>query len=156
MLSTIKLKKDFDLASSTGTPIVILKKQDRCDCYSDTELLDSEPNSYCNKCYGTGYKRNIIITSNIRHEVLTSNFNNYEKTVYNTSINDYRIFFMPQQYSFLTTEDLIANIDVDNNTIIALYKIVNKERYNAEDFVYYEIYGKKLNFTPEIEVELNG
>lgn len=152
MLSTIKLKKDFDAVSSTGSSVIILKKNKKCDCYDPTELLDSEPNPYCEKCFGTGYTRKIILTEKIRHEPYSDSRSlNLENTLYNTSINDYRIFFMPQLYSFLSTEDLIVVIDGDNKDVTSLYKIVNKERYNADDFVYYEIFGKKIVFSTEMK-----
>lgn len=151
MLPVLKYQNDFDKISSTGMPVLILKNKKECDCYSREELLDSEPNPYCSKCYGTGYERTKIITENIRHEVLSSGSKYYEKTFYNTTINDYRIFFMPEKYKFITTEDLICTLD-ENNKIISVYKVINKERYNAETFVYYEIYGQKLNFLPNVEV----
>lgn len=155
MLPVLKYKSDFEKLCSTGTPVLLLKKKKECNCYSKDELLDSEPNPYCNKCFGTGYERTYIITENIRHEVQTNGTGTYyEKTIYNSTINDIRIFFMPEQYKFLTTEDLIATLD-ENNKIISIYKIVNKEKYNAEEFIYYEIYGKKLNFLSDVEVSNN-
>lgn len=146
MLPVLKYKQDFEKLCSTGVPVVILKKEKECDCYSKSELIDSEPNPYCEKCFGTGYERMQIFTEKIRHEVQSNGTGTYyEKTVYNPSINEIRIFFMPEQYKFITTEDLIATLDEDNK-IVSIYEVVNKERYNAEEFVYYEIYGKKLNF----------
>lgn len=155
MLPVLKYKSDFEKLCSTGMPVLILKKKKECNCYSKDELIDSEPNPYCIKCFGTGYERIQITTEKIRHEVQTSGTGTYyEKTIYNSSINEKRIFFMPEQYKFLTTEDLIATLD-ENNKIISIYKIVNKERNNAEEFVYYEIYGEKLNFLSNIEVTNN-
>lgn len=148
MLPVLKYKSDFEKICSTGTPVLVLKKRQECNCYSKEELLDSEPNPYCPKCFGTGYERTYITTENIRHEPQS---NYYEKTIYNSTINDIRIFFMPEKYKFITTEDLIATLD-ENNKIISIYEVVNKEKYNAEEFVYYEIYGKKLNFLSNIEV----
>lgn len=147
MLPTLKYKKDFDKIMATGVPVVILKNKNKCDCYSEEELIDSEPSPYCPKCYGTGYERNIILTDKIRHEVQTNGTGTYyEKTIYNTSINEIRVFFMPEFYKFISTEDLIGTLDDTEKNIVSIYKVVNKERYNAEDFVYYEIYGEKLNF----------
>lgn len=150
-LPTLKYQSDFEKLCSTGAPVIILKKKKECDCYSKDELIDSEPNPYCPKCYGTGFERTLIQTENIRHEVQTNGTGTYyEKTIYNTTINEIRIFFLPEKYKFITTEDLIATLD-ENNEIISIYKVVNKERYNAEEFAYYEIYGEKLNFLSNIK-----
>lgn len=152
MLSTEKYKIDFERISKTGRPVLILKKSSRCDCYDPNELIDSEPNPYCEKCMGTGYLRNYIFTENIRHEPLNEVSNkNSEILVYNSSINEKRIFFFPERYSFLTTEDLIATIY--NDEILSIYKVVSKEIYNAEDFYYLEIIGKKINFTSKLSLK---
>lgn len=152
MLPTIKYKKDFDYLMSTGSPVVILKKNNKCDCFDETELINSEPSPYCRKCFGTGYERNLIFTENIRHEIHGMSVSvPLEKVVYNSSINEIRIFFMPSEYSFITTEELIGVLD-ENNKITSLYKVVNKEKYKVEDFSYLEIYGEKINFVPTLEV----
>lgn len=153
MLPTLKYKKDFEKISLTGVPILILKKNKKCDCFYEDELIDSEPNPYCNKCYGTGYERSLIITEKIRHEIQTNGTGTYyEQTIYNTTLNEIRVFFLPETYKFVTTEDLLATLDDSEKNINSIYRVVNKERYNAEDFVYFEVYGEKINFLPKIEV----
>ena len=152
MLATEKYKLDFERASKTGRPVLILKKGSLCNCHDPNELTESEPNPYCEKCFGTGYLRNFILTENIRHEPLNDvTKNNSEILVYNSSINEKRIFFLPERHSFITTEDLIATIY--NNEVLSVYKVVNKEIYNAEDFCYLEIVGSKINFIPNIKFQ---
>ena len=154
--STLKYKIDFEKICQTGTPVLILKKGERCDCYDPTELINSEPKPYCKKCFGLGYVRNYFFTENIRHEPLSEyGKNTSEVTLYNSTINNKRIFFFPERYFFITTEDLIATFN--NDKIISVYKVINKEIYNVNDFAYAEIIGEKINFISTLNLkEKNG
>lgn len=149
-----KYKQSFIEASETGSRVLILKAGEQCDCFEPKELLNSEPNPKCGKCFGTGNRRILIFTTKIRHDSDASlSDKNYEKMDLNKSINDYRCFFMPEQYKFIGTMDLIATLDDEEQNISSIYKVISTEKFKANDFVFYEVIGEKINYTSEVSID---
>lgn len=149
-----KYKQSFIEASETGSKVLILKAGEQCDCFEPKELLNSEPNPKCGKCFGTGHRRTLIFTTKIRHDSESNNSTkNYETLDLNKSINDYRCFFMPEQYKFITTMDLIATLDDEEKNISSIYKVISTEKFKANDFVFYEVIGEKINYTSEVSID---
>lgn len=149
-----KYKQSFIEASETGSRVLILKAGDQCDCYDPKDLLNSEPNPKCGKCFGTGNKRTLIYTTKIRHDSDSNGSSkHYESLDLNRSINDFRCFFMPEAYKDVNTMDLIATLNDDEVSINSIYKVVNKEKFQANDFVFYEIIGERINYTSEVSID---
>lgn len=141
-----KYSLKFKEASETGSKVLLLKGIEKCDCFSEDRLIDSEPDPHCPKCFGTGLKRQAFLTSKIRNEINNAYSQQFENTDKNTTINEKRKFFFPVFYEPITTEDYICLLDINERTIISVYKVVNKEQFRDHDFVFYEIVGKKVNF----------
>lgn len=146
-------KQIFSDASKTGSKVLILKAGKRCDCHDPEDLLNSEPDPKCKKCFGTGVTRNLIFTTNIRHDSKGGNgITNYERLDLNKSINDFRCFFMPEEYKFVTTRDLIATLEDNEKDILSIYRVISVEKFKANDFIFYEMIGEKINYVPEVNI----
>lgn len=149
MLPTNVYEQRFKKSSETGTQVFWLKSKGVCDCFDSDNLINSEPDPRCLKCFGTGNTRNVILTSKIRNEIQNKRAESFEDTMKNSTINERRKFYVPEIYKEMSTTDLIVFLDSDL-TPISLYKIINKEQFKAEDFIFYEITGEKINFIPEL------
>ncbi len=149
-----KYKQSFLEASETGSRVLILKAGEQCDCFNPKELLNSEPNPKCGKCFGTGTTRTLIYTTKIRHDSDSDNSQkHYERLDLNKSINDFRCFFMPETYKHINTMDLIATLDDEERNINSIYRVVSKEKFKANDFVFYEVIGERINYTSEVSID---
>lgn len=150
VLPTKSYEKKFKTSSETGERVLWLKKNTPCDCFDSDSLIHSEPNPICLKCFGTGYTRQIIYTSKIRNEIQNQRAESFEETYKNSTINERRRFYIPELYREMSTTDLIIFLDSDL-TPISIYKIINKEQFRTEDFIFYEITGEKINFVSSLK-----
>ena len=98
-------------------------------------------------------QRQAILSSKIRNEMNNAYNQQFETTDKNTTINEKRKFYFPLFYSKITTEDYLCLLDIDEKSIISVYKVINKEQFRDHDFVFYEIVGKKINFIKKFKLE---
>ena len=141
-------EKKFKDASSTGRSVVILKADGDCECFEKDSLINSEPNPRCKLCLGTGKHRVQIKTEEIRYELSTgSDGQQYEILDYTKSTSDVYSFFFPKHYSFIENSDIIVTFD-DNGIPYTAFEVINKEKFVKNDFVYYEVFGRKITYLP--------
>jgi hypothetical protein len=142
MLASINLRKAFDEASSTGEQYMLLRATGDCDCYSKVKLSKSEPNPFCKKCFGTGSKRMHILTPKLRADVSEAPGEN--ENFLKQSITKFT-FYLPYNFSFITNKDIIVSLN-EQKQLETFYEIVEKITYSVDDFVYYEVFAKKISF----------
>ena len=139
-------KEKFNQISNTGKEVIILKSNGDCECFEKDNLLMSEPDINCNLCFGTGKHRTFIETQKIRYEIGSSgNLGYFEKEDLNKATFDIYSFYFPEQYYFLNNDDIIVIKDNQDNLVTA-FEIINKETYKNNDFIYYEVFAKKINY----------
>lgn len=150
LVDSIKTRKDFENISTTGEEVLILKASEtKCDCYDDRNLINSEPDPYCKKCFGTGVYRNKILSNKIRYAVDTKKT---ESVNPNTYLKEKVIFYFNENYSFLSNKDILCIFNCERTSVEKMYRIVSKQKMQADDFVYYKIVGNKINYIQKIEV----
>ena len=120
---------------------MILKSNGRCDCFSQGRLVNSEPDPFCKKCFGTGDIRIKILTPKLRKDplIVPGEIDEFEKV----SLTDY-IFFLPSNFNFVTNKDIIATLnDEDSSKLEIFYEVCEKTKYTTGEFSYYEVLARK-------------
>lgn len=137
-METTKLKEKFQAASETGKNIIILKAMEECDCFDKNDLLNSEPDPHCTKCYGTGKTRLKIITEKVRFDYITSK----ETTSIIENIEDDVAFYLGEIYSSINNEDIF----IIPGKSMKCYSVQDTIPNIYNDFMFLEILGKKIPF----------
>lgn len=136
----------FKKISETGKEVIILKAVEDCDCFEKDNLLNSEPDINCKFCFGTGKRRFIIETEKIRYEIGSNGELGYQERInLNKTTFDTYSFYFPSQYYYLNNDDIIVITDC-KNTLTMAFEIINKETYKKDDFIYYEVFARKINY----------
>lgn len=148
----MSVDKDFEKASNTGREIFILFAKDQCDCYNPKDLVNSEPNPTCSKCFGTGKTRTNIKTEKVRYQIYNDGGNILENQDKNqTQYSDEKlVFFLPAKYINVSNEELFCTLKEGTIECDKLYRIVNIVPFFCEGFIFYEAYGEKINLAPEV------
>lgn len=142
----LNYKEEFERISKTGREVLILKAAGDCECMNPDVLIDSEPDKKCQLCFGTGKHRVLIKTEKIRYELGNSgNLGYLETENYNKNTFENYSFYFPEHYGFLNNDDILIIFD-ENEKLNIAFEIKNKEMHKNGDFVYYEIFGKKINY----------
>ncbi|MGL6098609.1 MAG: hypothetical protein ACRC0G_03175 [Fusobacteriaceae bacterium] len=145
-------EKDFDLASSTGQSVFILKAVENCDCHDENDLFNSEPNPHCKKCFGTGKERLIIKTANMRFDYGTSKNMAVGNENITENFEDTTYFYMPEVYQTVNNTDVIV---VPTNPI-RFYEVENTLPNVYKDFRFFEVIGKKIPYMNLKLSDING
>ncbi len=146
-------KEQFEQAAKTGRSVLILKSVGNCDCLDTDSLINSEPDPKCKKCYGTGKTRISIKTPKIRYELSNSGKYGYLESIDLTkTTNEIYSFYLFDTFGFVNNEDIIVIFDELGN-VLSAFEVVNRETFTYDEFVYYEYFGKKIQFMPKVDLK---
>lgn len=142
----LNYQEQFNNASSTGRQVLILKAVGVCDCYDEDDLLNSEPMPSCEKCFGTGKMRLQIKTEKIRYEITNNSASSHlEEINYSKDTHELYSFYFPGHYHYINNDDIIIVYDEQGKPSKA-FEVLNKENFVKDDFVFYEVFGKKVSY----------